>query len=237
MRATNERGKMKIEKEQLQKNILTLQETIQNLAKEDQDVRVVAVSKYVDVETIKMIYDLGIRDFGENRSQELLAKQAELSDEYSDIKWHFIGRLQRRPVKKMINYIDYLHSLDRMSLVKEVDKRADKVISSFLQVNISGEENKAGFSLSEVEAVIEEIAFYPNIKIIGLMTMAPYEADKQELQQIFSALKDKQLLVQAENYEHAPCSHLSMGMSRDYPIAIQAGADFLRIGRALYEEN
>ena len=123
-----------------------------------------------------------------------------------------------------------------MSLVKEVDKRAEGIIKCFLQVNISQEEQKAGFAVEELEEVIQEIADYPNIEIIGLMTMAPYEAEEDELNHIFSSLKNEQEKIAALNLPYAPCQELSMGMSRDYHLAVAHGATYVRVGSAFFEE-
>lgn len=220
---------MSLSQEKLIENI----KKIQDRAGEAQ---VVAVTKYVDIEPMKQLYEQGIRLFAENRAQQLLEKQELLGDLNEDIEWHFIGRLQRRPVKDIINRIDYLHSLDRMSLVKEVDKRADHTIKCFLQVNVSEEEQKAGFAVEELEEVVREIADYPKIKIVGLMTMAPYEAEEDELNHIFSTLKEEQEKIKALKLAHAPCEELSMGMSRDYHLAVTHGATYVRVGSAFFEE-
>lgn len=211
-------------------------ENIKNIHKQAGHAKVIAVTKYVDIEPMKRLYDQGVRLFAENRAQQLLEKQDLLGELNEDIEWHFIGRLQRRPVKDIINRIDYLHSLDRMSLVKEVNKRAEHTIKCFLQVNISGEEQKAGFAVEELEAVVEEIADYPNIEIVGLMTMAPYEAEEDKLNHIFSSLKKEQEKIEALNLAYAPCHELSMGMSRDYHLAVAHGATYVRVGSAFFEE-
>ncbi|MDO5457060.1 MAG: YggS family pyridoxal phosphate-dependent enzyme [Atopococcus tabaci] len=213
-----------------------LKQNIKNIYEQAGDAEVIAVTKYVDIEAMKSLYNQGVRLFAENRAQELLEKQDLLGDLNEEIEWHFIGRLQRRPVKDIINRIDYLHSLDRMSLVKEVDKRAEGIIKCFLQVNISQEEQKAGFAVEELEEVIQEIADYPNIEIIGLMTMAPYEAEEDELNHIFSSLKNEQEKIAALNLPYAPCQELSMGMSRDYHLAVAHGATYVRVGSAFFEE-
>lgn len=220
---------MSLSQEKLIENIKKIQERAV-------EAQVVAVTKYVDIESMKQLYEQGIRLFAENRAQQLLEKQELLGDLNEDIEWHFIGRLQRRPVKDIINRIDYLHSLDRMSLVKEVDKRADHTIKCLLQVNVSEEEQKAGFAVEELEEVVREIADYPKIKIVGLMTMAPYEAEEDELNHIFSTLKEEQEKIKALKLAHAPCEELSMGMSRDYHLAVAHGATYVRVGSAFFEE-
>lgn len=225
-----------MDKTQLIENIQQIKQKISENKKNDQSVEMIAVTKYVDSNMIRSLYDLGLRHFGENRSDELLEKQTELADINEEITWHFIGQLQRRPVRKIINKIAYLHSLDRISLIEEVNKRANHTVSSFLQVNVSGEEQKAGFKPDEVLDIVRQIEEYPNIKIIGLMMMAPYDASDVELHHYFKALKSLQDEIIALNLTYAPCTRLSMGMTDDFPIAIQEGATDVRIGRALYME-
>ena len=223
-----------MEKKILLNNIEKIKEQINIYKSDDQDVEMIAVTKYVDSDTVRMLYELGLRHFGENRTKELLSKQSDLADINDDITWHFIGQLQSRPVRKMINNITYLHSLDRMSLIEEVDKRADHLVQAFLQINVSGEEQKAGFTPNEVLATINEMKHYSNIQIVGLMMMAPHDAADVELHGYFSKLKGLQVQIQQLELDYAPCHRLSMGMTADFPIAIQEGATDIRIGRALY---
>lgn len=224
------------EMSRLKENIRKVEELVNKNKDDDQTVNLVVVTKYVTSDVVRQLYNLGLRHFGENRSDELLKKQAELEDINKDIEWHFIGRLQTRPVRKIINNINYLHSLDRMSLVKEVNKRAAGPIRTFLQINISGEENKAGFPPSKILETVESLKNYPNIQVIGLMTMAPYEASEKELIKYFNEMKTLQEKIQKMHLPYAPCTELSMGMSDDYIQAIQEGATYIRVGRAIFEK-
>ncbi|MCJ1786261.1 YggS family pyridoxal phosphate-dependent enzyme [Staphylococcus warneri] len=194
---------------------------------------VIAVTKYVAIERAKEAYQAGIRHFGENRLEGFKEKKEALP---KDAVLHFIGSLQSRKVKDVINDVDYFHALDRMSLAKEINKRAEHTISCFLQVNVSGESSKHGISLDEVNAFIEEIKQFENIKIVGLMTMAPYTDDNAYIQSLFRKLRTKRDEIKKLNLEYAPCEELSMGMSNDYPIAIEEGATFVRIGTKLVGE-
>lgn len=225
-----------MEKKILLNNIEKIKEQINTYKSDDQDVEMIAVTKYVDSDIVRMLYELGLRHFGENRTKELLSKQSDLADINDDITWHFIGQLQSRPVRKMINNITYLHSLDRMSLIEEVDKRAEHLVQAFLQINVSGEEQKTGFTPNEVLTTINEMKHYSNIQIVGLMMMAPHDADDVELHGYFSELKGLQVQIQQLELDYAPCHRLSMGMTADFPIAIQEGATDIRIGRALYNK-
>lgn len=192
--------------------------------------RVIAVTKYVTIERAKEAYDVGIRDFGENRIEGFRDKKAALPD---DVTMHFIGSLQSRKVKEVINDIDYLHALDRESLAKEISKRATHTIKCFVQVNVSEEQSKHGLTLEEVIPFIQQLEHYDHIQVVGLMTMAPYTDDEAQLKDIFKQLKLKRDDVQALNLDYAPCTELSMGMSNDYAIATEMGATYVRIGTSL----
>ena len=169
-------------------------ETARNKANRRDQVNVIAVTKYVDVATTEALVKTGIQHIGENRVDKFLEKYQALK-EY-DLTWHLIGSLQRRKVKDVINLVDYFHALDSVKLAQEIQKRAEHSIKCFLQVNISGEESKHGFAPDELDDVLAEIAQLDKIEIVGLMTMAPFEASQEELQDIFS--KTHQLQKQLE---------------------------------------
>lgn len=197
------------------------------------DVTMIAVTKSVESDTAKELAELGIENMAENRVDKLLEKKMALKN-FSSIKWHLIGNLQRRKVKLVINEIDYFHALDSLKLAEEIQKRAEKEISCFIEVNITGEETKHGFKPEEVIEFIHELAPLDKIKIVGLMTMAPFDASEHDLHEAFSKLKKLQLAINDLNLLHAPCTELSMGMSNDFPIAIEEGATFVRIGTAIF---
>lgn len=199
-------------------------------SKYGQDVTIIAVTKQVSTERTKEVLDNNIFHLGENRPEGLLAKKEEIKDKAI---WHFIGSLQTRKVKQVINEIDYLHSLDRMSLATEIEKRAEKPIKCFVQANVSGEESKHGLSREEVISFIQSLAEFSKIQIVGLMTMAPNTDDESVIRKVFSDLKQLQQEVVELQLPFAPCTELSMGMSNDYTIAIEEGATFIRIGTAL----
>ena len=198
--------------------------------------KIVAVTKFTDIDTMRELYQLGYHHFAENRPQVFLEKYNALEDIKENIHWHFVGNLQTRQVRDIINLLDYVHSLDRPSLAKEINKRANQPIKCFVQVNVSGEDSKSGLSPDELEEFIISLAQYPKVHVIGLMTMAPYEATEEALHRYFAHLRKLRDQVAAMDLSYAPCQHLSMGMSRDYPIAVEEGADFIRIGSALFKE-
>ena len=208
-------------------------ETARNKVNRQDQVNVIAVTKYVDVATTEALVKTGIQHIGENRVDKFLEKYQALK-EY-DLTWHLIGSLQRRKVKDVINLVDYFHALDSVKLAQEIQKRAEHPIKCFLQVNISGEESKHGFAPDELDDVLAEIAQLDKIEIVGLMTMAPFEASQEELQDIFSKTHQLQKQLEKKQLKNMPFSELSMGMSRDFEVAIANGATFVRIGTSFFK--
>ena len=208
-------------------------ETARNKANRQDQVNVIAVTKYVDVATTEALVKTGIQHIGENRVDKFLEKYQALK-EY-DLTWHLIGSLQRRKVKDVINLVDYFHALDSVKLAQEIQKRAEHPIKCFLQVNISGEESKHGFAPDELDDVLAEIAQLDKIEIVGLMTMAPFEASQEELQDIFSKTHQLQKQLEKKQLRNMPFSELSMGMSRDFEVAIANGATYVRIGTSFFK--
>lgn len=196
-------------------------------------VSVIAVTKYVDVQTAEALLPLGVRHIGENRVDKFLEKYQALKD--YPVTWHLIGTLQRRKVKEVIPFVDYFHALDSLKLAQEIQKRTDHVIKCFLQVNISGEESKHGFSKEEMLELLPELAKLDQIEYVGLMTMAPFEADSDELKEIFKDTQALQAEIREKQIPNMPMTELSMGMSRDFKEAIQFGSTFVRIGTAFFK--
>ena len=195
------------------------------------DVTIVAVTKQVSVQRAKEVIELGITNLGENRPEGLLGKKESIQSE--NLNWHFIGNVQSRKVKDIIDQVDYLHSLDRFSLAKEIQKRASSTVDCFVQVNVSGEESKSGVQPEDLEEFVLQLANYEKIRVVGLMTMAPFTEDQEYIRTIFRSLRELRDKLSAKGIEHAPCTLLSMGMSNDYFIAIEEGATHVRIGTAL----
>ena len=208
-------------------------ETARNKANRQDQVNVIAVTKYVDIATTETLVKTGIQHIGENRVDKFLEKYQALK-EY-DLTWHLIGSLQRRKVKDVINFVDYFHALDSVKLAQEIQKRAEHPIKCFLQVNISGEESKHGFAPDELDDVLAEIAQLDKIEIVGLMTMAPFEASQEELQDIFSKTHQLQKQLEKKQLKNMPFSELSMGMSRYFEVAIANGATYVRIGTSFFK--
>ncbi|WP_176757400.1 YggS family pyridoxal phosphate-dependent enzyme [Salimicrobium halophilum] len=215
-------------------NVAIINENISKACKavdrDPNEITVIAVTKYVSIDRAKEAIDAGVVNLGENRKEGFLDKHQALGEEAT---WHFIGSLQSRKVKEVIEEIDILHSLDRKSLAKEINKRREQPLSCFVQVNVSGEESKHGLAPEEVLDFVKMAEAYGNIRIIGLMTMAPHVEDEEKLRAVFRKLRALRDEVQAQGFAHAPCDFLSMGMSNDYEIAIEEGATHIRIGTSL----
>ena len=220
-------------KENTERVFQQIKDVSQQAGREANSVSVVAVTKYVDVPTAEALLPLGVHHIGENRVDKFLEKYQALKDQ--DVVWHLIGTLQRRKVKDVIQYVDYFHALDSLKLAEEIQKRSDRVIKCFLQVNISREESKHGFSKEELLELLPELATLDKIEYVGLMTMAPFEASSDELKEIFKATQDLQLEIREKQIPNMPMTDLSMGMSRDYKEAIEFGSTFVRIGTAFFK--
>ena len=193
-------------------------------------VTLVAASKYVRAEDIRKMYDCGIHDFGENRVDSFLLKQNQLSN--LQIKWHFIGHLQRNKAAKVINFIDCLHSLDSLKLADCIEKYRTKPLDCFIEVSINQEENKDGVNPEELEGFVKAILEHSKIKLVGFMMMAKADSSHEELINQFTKLKT--LRDEIEDKLQIKIPYLSMGMSDDYLEAIECGATHVRLGRILY---
>ena len=196
-----------------------------------ESVSLVAATKYIDVDSIRDLFQAGVTNFGENRVESFLKKHEELSD--IKAKWHFIGHLQRNKARKVINKIDCLHSLDSLDLAAIIDEYRDKPLDCFIEVSINNEENKNGLPSNKVKSFVQECLKYHNIHIVGFMMMAIANSDEQSLHHQFASLRKLRDSIQNDLGVSLP--YLSMGMSDDYLIAIKEGATHIRLGRILYE--
>lgn len=196
-------------------------------------VQIIAVTKYVDSSIARDLVVTGVSHIGENRVDKFLEKYEALKD--LPITWHLIGSLQRRKVKDVIHYVDYFHALDSVKLAQEIQKRANKPVKCFLQVNISKETSKHGFPVEEIDSVLEEMKALDKIELVGLMTMAPFEAEQTELEEIFRKAQQLQKELAQKELARMPFTELSMGMSGDFAVAIENGSTFVRIGTAFFK--
>ena len=196
------------------------------------DVRIVVATKYITTEQTKEVIDAGLKDLGENRTDSFLEKYEAYKDN-DELVWHFFGVLQTRKVRSVIDKIDYLHSLDNLSLANEINKRRKTPLKCFVQVNISAEPNKSGVDETKVIPFIKSLSKYENIEVVGLMAIAKLTFDEDLLNSYYQTMKELQEEVKELNLPYAPCNELSMGMSNDYVVAVKNGATMVRLGRIL----
>ncbi|MEH2408758.1 YggS family pyridoxal phosphate-dependent enzyme [Nostoc sp.] len=202
-------------------------------------VRLIAVSKQVSAQAIRSAYSAGIRDFGESRIQEAANKQAELQD-LPDITWHFIGHLQGNKAKKAIEQFHWIHSVDNLKLAQRLDELAQQLGVSpqvCLQVKILPDPNKSGWSVPELLADLPTLNQYKNLQIQGLMTIPPSGLNDSEILSVFNLNRELAKEIQEQNWSEIKMQQLSMGMSNDYELAVQAGATMVRLGTILFGDR
>ncbi|MFM1650518.1 YggS family pyridoxal phosphate-dependent enzyme [Brevibacillus sp. B_LB10_24] len=226
-----------VTKEMVQNRLREIEQRIEaacrRSGRDREDVKIIAVTKYVDAAAVGEILAAGVGHIGENRVQDALPKWQCFGEKGT---WHFIGHLQTNKVREVVGRFDYIHSLDRMSLAEEIEKRAaalNIVVPCFLQVNISGEETKFGLNPGDVLAFAEETSNMKHIRIAGLMTMAPQVENSEAVRPVFRGLAEWQKRLQALKLPHVTVEELSMGMSGDFEVAIEEGATFVRLGSIL----
>ncbi len=222
----------------LEENLKAVEEKIvaacERAGRKRGDVTLLAVGKTKPAAMIKQLYDLGVRDFGENKVQELSEKYAVLP---RDISWHMIGHLQRNKVRQLLEKASLIHSVDSLRLAQTIDDEAGKKgISSdiLIEVNVAGEETKYGFSPDEVSEAVNKISLLKNLRVKGLMTIAPYVTNPEENRPVFAALRKISVDIGSKNIDNVSMDILSMGMSGDYEVAIEEGATIVRVGTALF---
>lgn len=202
-----------------------------------EDITLIAVSKTKPVPMLKEIYDLGIRDFGENKVQELTDKAPQLP---VDLRWHMIGHLQRNKVKQVIDKAVLIHSVDSVRLAKAIEAEAAKrdiIVQILLEVNVAEEDSKFGLKVNEVLPAIEEIAAMPHVRIKGLMTIAPFVENPEENRTVFAQLQKLSVDIAEKNIDNVSVDILSMGMTNDYQVAIEEGATMIRVGTGIFGER
>jgi len=193
------------------------------------DITIVAVTKEVEVEAIEAAIKAGIGHIGENRVQEAKTKMERLSTLERQPMWHMVGHLQTNKVKTAAQIFDIIHSIDSLRLAEAVSQRVQDIMPVLLQVNVSGEATKSGFSVAELSQAVEEIARLPRLEVKGLMTIAPLVADAEEVRPIFRRLRQLR--------DELGLEHLSMGMTDDFEVAVEEGATMVRIGRAIFGQR
>ena len=227
---------MELNSVKIHQNYEKILENVKKYSPYPEKVKILFVSKYLNVEEHKAVIDMGYNYFGENRAQLYRDKLNEFSDEkYKNIKWDFIGRLQKNKIKYIINSVNLVHSIDSYQLLGEINKKAienNKTISGLIQINVSREESKTGVYIEDFKKDSEKYFSMSNVKIAGFMTMAPFDASEYEIDNYFSKMRELK-----EEYEkkYDYITELSMGMSNDYIEALKNGATIIRIGSKLFE--
>jgi pyridoxal phosphate enzyme (YggS family) len=223
--------------EEIRSKLTPIQQNIEKAARKSgrsaQDVTLLAVTKTVDIATAQQAFELGIRDFGENRTQELNRKQAAIPD----ARWHMIGRLQSNKLKDIVGRVHLIHSMDSWHIAEEIDKRARHLQTEaavLLEVNISGEEQKAGIEPADVARMLDSMGQLTSLRLYGFMTMAPLSSVGEESRPIFAEQYNLREKLKNKNYANVELKYLSMGMSQDYEVAVEEGANIVRIGSALF---
>lgn len=210
-----------------------IQKALQRSGRKDK-VELIAVTKTVDLDRINEAINLGITDIGENRVQELEKRIDALGKK---VEYHLIGSLQTNKVKSIIDKVKLIHSLDRVSLAKELEKRAkinNILVNALIQVNVAEEETKSGLKVDEVIPFIEEIQVFENIRIKGLMTIAPFTDDETILRNVFRTMNSLKSDIERRGYKNVNIGYLSMGMTNDYEIAIEEGSNIIRVGTGIF---
>ena len=225
----------------LKENLANVEKQIEkackNAGRNRNEVTLIAVSKTKPVEMLQEIYDENIRDFGENKVQELCSKMEQLP---SDIRWHMIGHLQRNKVKYIVGKVELIHSVDTYRLAEEINIQAKKqnvIVPILVEVNIAHEESKFGISAEDAILLVEEISRLENIRIKGLMTIAPYVENPEDNRLYFRKIKQLSVDITNKNIDNVSMEILSMGMTGDYMVAIEEGATMVRVGTGIFGER
>ena len=202
--------------------------------KNPEEIKLVAVTKTATIEQIEEVINAGVKIIGENRVQDAKEKYQILT---AGIEWHLIGHLQTNKVKYAVEIFNCIHSVDSIKLAQEIDKRSKqfgKIMDVLVEVNVSGEESKYGIKPEEVKPFIKNISEFLRIKVRGLMTIAPIVKDKEEVRPYFRKLRELSKEIKSKNIENVKMDYLSMGMTKDFEIAIEEGANMVRIGRGIF---
>ena len=221
-------------KENLETVKNNMSDAIKKAGRANEEVTLVAVSKTKPADMIREAYDLGVRDFGENRVQEIMEKYPLLPD---DIRWHLIGHLQTNKVKYIIDKVAMIHSVDSLKLAKEISRQAVKknvVMDILIEVNVAEEDSKFGTTCEDAISLVTDISTLDGIRIRGYMTVAPFVSDPEENRGVFRRLRQLLVDTKAKNIDNVNMDCLSMGMSGDYTVAIEEGATFIRVGTKIF---
>ena len=223
--------------ENIEKVQARITEACSRAGRDRENVTLIAVSKTKPIPDLEEAYRGGVRDFGENKVQELVEKADVLP---KDIRWHMIGHLQRNKVKYIVDKVCLIHSVDSLRLAEEISKEAVKrqlIVNILVEVNVAGEETKFGSTTGDAIQLVEQIAALPGICIKGLMTIAPFVENPEENRKYFSKLRQLAVDINDKNIDNVTMHVLSMGMTGDYEVAVEEGATLVRVGTGIFGER
>ncbi len=233
-------SELKTVKKIIEQNLSDLHDRINSACSrsiyKQESVELVISTKYVEADIIRILSELGITCIGENRLQATESKREELND--LDLKWHMFGHLQRNKVKKAVRLFDLIHSVESVALAKEINKESEKLGKNtriLVEVNVSGEETKYGLSPEEAIPFLSEINNLERIQVEGLMTMMPIVDDPETCRPMFKGLRELSEGIKDENIQNVEMNILSMGMTQDFEVAIEEGANLVRVGSAVFK--
>ena len=215
--------------EQIRQNI---EKACARVKRDPRQVQLVAVCKDQSAKRIRQVYDLGIRLLGENKTQEAEVHMRLIPAD--DITWHFIGKLQKNKINKLLNTFHLIESVDGVKSLEHIHKRVDEPVELFIEINIGEEKNKSGFTIEGLKKALPYISNLNKVIVTGLMTIPPYFEDAEKVRPYFSRLRELQKFNQPHGLANVKIAHLSMGMSHDYEVAMEEGATIVRIGTALF---
>jgi pyridoxal phosphate enzyme (YggS family) len=223
----------------IEKNIKEIKKRISRAAahsgRTEEDIKIIAVTKNVPIDAILIAIGAGITDIGENKAQEITKKHNNLAEQ--DLSWHFVGHLQTNKVRQIIGFVDYIQSVDSLRLAEEINKRAaekNKVQNILVQVNIAEEAAKYGLMREDVAKLLWRIKELDHVKVKGLMNIAPFVDDPQKVKRVFLEMKALFEELKEKRMPHIELQYLSMGMTNDFEVAIESGANMVRIGTGIF---
>lgn len=219
-------------KDNYQKIMGNIQKACSRVGREPSEVQIMGVAKSQPSEKIEEAYNCGIRLIGENKTQEAEVHQTELSS--LDIDWHFIGKLQKNKINRILKGFDFIQSVDGVKSLEHIHKRVSERIDVFIEINIGDEKNKSGFTIDGLKKALNYIAMLDRVRITGLMTLPPYCDDPEDVRPYFRKVRELKDEINGMNLSNFDIKHLSMGMTGDYEVAVEEGATIVRIGTALF---
>lgn len=219
-------------KDNYQKIMGNIQKACSRVGREPSEVQIMGVAKSQPSEKIEEAFNCGIRLIGENKTQEAEVHQTELNS--LDIDWHFIGKLQKNKINRILKGFDFIQSVDGVKSLEHIHKRVSERIDVFIEINIGDEKNKSGFTVDGLKKALNYIAMLDRVRITGLMTLPPFCDDPEDVRPYFRKVRELKEEINGMNLSNFDIKHLSMGMTGDYEVAVEEGATIVRIGTALF---